>query len=697
MTKETTSRSISILTLVFMLACNGAAVPVDGSAARDEGASEVAAASEDGGAPSARAGGDGARRVALVVAIADYASDTGWDDLACDRDLELLQPALEAQGFDVKTVTDAEATRAGIERAFREQLMAAVGPGDLAYFHYSGHGHQITDNNSDEIDGYDEVLVPHDAPAKPPAGYDGARHLRDDVLNSLLRELRRKVGEKGEVVVSLDSCFSGTGTRGEARARGRSTPIGPPQERTAEASEETGGGYLEGGPTARGGAVGDEGLAPMVAFSAARHDQLAIEASDDEGYPVGSLSYALVSALPDLGPRETYRSLFEKLRNEMAGYGVSNIPQAEGELDAGLFQGEPVVQDPFFKVGKLSSDGTQLMLEAGSVMGLFAGTRVAIYPAGTTAWRDAEPITSGDIQSVTPLQARVSINPAVYEEDVANAWAYVTAQSFGPVGIVARLEGEAAALEAALTAAIEKDGTKLVTFEGTPHVAIRKLDEGLVVEAIVDGRRLWGPPRSSGDPAPQLVQHLKDFARNRYLRRMELQSDALAVDLRVKPCAMDCDAFGTCKCEPPGSGRMEGGSLIMPEGVGYRLEIENTGKEEAYVQVLELMPDGQWDVLWPPRNQTALPVPPGETYTPDSMWQIGPPYGDNVLKVFASKQPIDFQWLLGPRVTSRGAPPNPLEALFAEALTPTSRGSTAKAVGTDGGVTTSAVTFQITE
>lgn len=638
---------------------------------------------------------DGAsNRLALVIAIADYDDATGWDDLSADRDLEILTPALEAQRFRVVSLTDGDATREGIEGALREELIAAARPGTLAYVHYSGHGHRITDDDGDEEDGYDEVLVPHDAPANPPAGYDGGRHLRDDRLDELLRELRRKVGPDGEVVVSIDACFSGTGTRGEAPVRGRATPIGPPASGAARGTTDAGGGYLET-HRSRGAAVGEQGLAPIVAFSASRHDELAWEAQDDDGYLVGSLSLAISRALAEVEPGETYRALFERLRNRMAAFGVSNTPQAEGALDAALFQGEAIAQDPYFRVGRLNDDGDRLTLEAGSVMGLFSGTRVAIVPAGTLAWRETEPVTAGEIVSVTPLSSVVAIDPAVYEEDVANAWAYVTAPSFGPVGIAVRLDGDAGSLRPALEAAIEESETRLVSIDDDADVVVRRVDGRWSVETTTDGRVLSASDRAPA--AAELLAHLQDYARNRYLRRLDLDSESLAVTVDVEPCTVACDDFGNCTCEPPGAARREGGNLVMPEGTGYRMTLANQGSAPAFLHVLELMPDGRWDVLWPRRNQTPVPVAAGERFTPPPIWQVGPPYGDNVLKVFASRTPIDFQWLLGSRQRTRGAG-NPLEALFEEAMTPATRGSTARTtIAADGGVATAALTFQIVE
>ena len=55
-------------------------------------------------------------------------------------------------------------TRKGFENAFKRYLIDRVQRGDIAYFHYSGHGQQIADDNGDEADGYDETLVAIDAP-----------------------------------------------------------------------------------------------------------------------------------------------------------------------------------------------------------------------------------------------------------------------------------------------------------------------------------------------------------------------------------------------------------------------------------------------------------------------------------------------------------------------------------------------------
>ena len=239
------------------------------------------------------------RKVALLVGISHYSPAGGWANLHTETDLERMHAALEAQGFapaEIHTLKDKDADRKGIEDAFRRHLIEGATPGAVAFFHYSGHGQRITDDDHDEVDGYDEALVPFDAPKRLIDGYEGGKHLRDDDLHDWLRELRLKIGPRGDVVVSLDSCFSGAATRGLA-ARGALEPLGPPQApREGSLGADLAGGFVEG----RGVATrGEENLAPFIFISSARHDELAFETRDEAG-----ATHRLAVLRTGLGARE---------------------------------------------------------------------------------------------------------------------------------------------------------------------------------------------------------------------------------------------------------------------------------------------------------------------------------------------------------------------------------------------------------
>lgn len=107
-------------------------------------------------------------------------------------------------GFDqsnIRTLVDEQATRASIVSAITE-LSKQSAPDDIVLIHFSGHGSQAPDTNGDEDDGLDETILPYDS--RTP----GIADITDDDINSLISKIPSR-----SVIVILDSCHSGTGTR----------------------------------------------------------------------------------------------------------------------------------------------------------------------------------------------------------------------------------------------------------------------------------------------------------------------------------------------------------------------------------------------------------------------------------------------------------------------------------------------------
>ncbi|KAL0384461.1 UNVERIFIED_CONTAM: Metacaspase-1 [Sesamum radiatum] len=63
-------------------------------------------------------------------------------------------------------------------RAALQWLVRGCQPGDSLVFHYSGHGSQVVDRDGDELDGYDECLLPVD--------YETEGRILDDELNATI-------------------------------------------------------------------------------------------------------------------------------------------------------------------------------------------------------------------------------------------------------------------------------------------------------------------------------------------------------------------------------------------------------------------------------------------------------------------------------------------------------------------------------
>lgn len=151
---------------------------------------------------------------ALVIGLGEQ-QDKAWHKINGDKDVPLVQTMLKNAGFrSVTTLVNRQATKVGIVRAFK-RMTASCKHGDVVYIHYSGHGQQMTDVHNDEKDGLDECWIPYDAYRKANATYHGEKHLTDDELNVYLNAIRNKIGAKGKLLVVIDACHSGDGTRGD--------------------------------------------------------------------------------------------------------------------------------------------------------------------------------------------------------------------------------------------------------------------------------------------------------------------------------------------------------------------------------------------------------------------------------------------------------------------------------------------------
>lgn len=151
---------------------------------------------------------------ALLVGIGEYDQmATGWGRIHGDADVALLKPLLAKHGFsDIVTITNSNAKKSAIVTALKE-LASRCRHGDKVYFHFSGHGQPISDENKDEATNkqFDESIIPYDAcrdSRKMNGKYEGQYHLIDDELCPLLNDIKKAIGNEGELFVVVDACYS---------------------------------------------------------------------------------------------------------------------------------------------------------------------------------------------------------------------------------------------------------------------------------------------------------------------------------------------------------------------------------------------------------------------------------------------------------------------------------------------------------
>ena len=609
---------------------------------------------------------------ALIIAVGDYPEESGWSDISSQNDVPLILAALDRQGFAENNITilrDGEATAEGIRAGFAK-FVERLQPGNVAVVHYSGHGHQITDQNSppEEIDGYDEVLVAHGAPLRPPAGYDGALHIRDDELGELLASVQEKVGAEGHVLMTIDACHSGSATRSALKARGTSEgPIGPPAKGASGSRGAEGGGMFE----ARG-----TNAAPLVVLSAARDDQLAMEVYADDGTVVGSLTYAFTAALARANGELTYAALFNDIERLVASQVEGQRPQLEGARNSLVLSGKTVPLPEYYTVDAV--EGREVTLAAGNLVGLLPGSVVAFYPANTTTTNGAAVLGRGKITMSGPTWSVAELEADGDPQSLATSWAVVESLGFGDLRLGVGIHPDVKE-RASLETFVNEIGVLELRDKNADLVFF--LDEGgqVVLNTPDDRVRVSGPFDPKGEFRKELRADVSGYARRKLLTDLTLSDPAVDVALEVVPMKHTMRGPKCVKSEPVDLARFldPGGRVVLPFGQGYRLRLQNRSDADVYVTLLGISSNGEVVPLYPAPGESVestLLSRDKKEFTFPTCFTASAPAGIDRFKVFATREPVNF----GRVVASRGQSArgdkerSPLDALLADPFLATS-------------------------
>ena len=634
---------------------------------------------------------DTPRKHALLVGISNYCRGDGsecgkrkkyWWDLNSEPDVDVLKQVLVQKfGFtesEIKVLkTRPETTHESIQKMFKSFLIDQTREGDTVYFHYSGHGGTVPDDDQqgpnpvagDEISGYDQTLIPSDYVSR----MDASNDIRDDEIKKWLDELKTK--KPGNVTVTMDSCFSGTNTRGgRFLVRGskwEGAPPQPPKNRGTKPTPGDSSGLLPQGYAASLG---------YVVIAATRNDQLAGETDGFDGKAMGLLSYALTKALMSAGPRSTYRDIFGRIYDEVTRDGHDQNPTIEGEMDKVLMQGIALPPQPFINI---RIENENALLNAGYLQGMTKGSLFDLFSADTKDFKQATPVASAEIERVDATSSRLKFTPPekIDLKQLENARARESDHKFD-------------------------DARLRVVFEGIPQSAqspddlATKVKKLYIVRGDLKDPREWDikicrgkctdeKPSSLGngdnfstgytimrqdgsivrrvpdeaDAFGKISLALKGEARWRFVKNLKNDDPMVKIEMRLIPVtaeersslrAGDRQIQVITKTRDSGPALEIGALHSLPEGSYYMLEIKNTGYVDAYINVIDLTSDGNIAPLWP---NPVIPLGNAdENKIPaDGDWHrvpapfvvtITPPYGPEIFKAIATREPADFSPLL---------------------------------------------------
>ncbi len=634
---------------------------------------------------------EGPKKLALLVGIEHYGlrytpavpAHEQWSQLDGSRnDVTLIKAELERRGFDVLTLVDEQATHKAIVEAFQKQLVDKADKDAVLFFHYSGHGQQIPDDNGtpDEADGYDEALVPFDN-----LGIKNyANHIRDDELGGLIAQAAKKTDN---IVISLDSCHSGTATRGapgdprKMRTRG-SRPMHPPAERRGNEADGAGAWVP----------AGDAKGAGYVFISAVRADQEANEDRDPvSGAPMGAYSLMLVQALHDAGPRTTYRDLIERIGAQIVVRVSDQNPQIEGDADKRLFSGEWSAPSKFYRVRPINGDG-ELPIEAGSLHGLVPGSELEVRAIGGdkplarvkivrvelgmsygVPVKDGERLDAKLFDKGSQAQEVLTKVQAARVRVAFDAEASVLQATVEKLPFVEVMPAKAASAalpqwDLLLTKDVESGGLRIQRADGTALPIPRGKNQPMAGAVAMD------------DPQRDLRVSQAIEAQFRKMRVMALENNDVGTRLEVDLTVHRVDAV--VETLPTGGKRPKitaDHGMVAKDGTGkvkandiVQLFVENKGTKPCFFSVVELSADGSISILYPlPNVPGDNMLKPGEKRAIPFPYRMTPPAGPEILKVIASEDDIDFRALefKVTRGAARGG--SPLERLMGEVFSKT--------------------------
>ena len=287
----------------------------------------------------------------------------------------LLVQRLHFKETEILQLENEKATHDGILNAIDDWLVKGSAPGDHVLLYYSGHGEQTDDTSGDEDDKLDEALVAHDAVMETRQNY-----VLDDDINQKIQALKGR-----EVLAVIDSCHSGTVTRGlsdasyaDAKTPGRAG-LSPVTRGSLEKAHQTEGNFLT--PAAQ-----------LTAFFAVSPTQLALENKLDREHPHGVFSGAFVEGAngkaDSNGDRQvSYAELLDYVRASSQAYCQANAPKCQQGLTPDLEADKSKLARNFLDFGRTASAAPALppaqAAEAILPHGNEAGLSVDIMPGAS--------------------------------------------------------------------------------------------------------------------------------------------------------------------------------------------------------------------------------------------------------------------------------------------------------------------------
>jgi hypothetical protein len=601
------------------------------SCSRDNNGAASAAPPSDAAPPAGR------NKWALLIGIDKYEYPDRVSPLdGCVNDVQSLKTLLigkyEFPVSNIRTLTNQQATHAGIVEAFKSHLVANAKPNDIVVFHYSGHGSQMKDVTGKMISGLDETIVPHDS--RDPLGkvfdISGAE------LHGLLVQLAAKTHN---ITFILDSCHSGTLVRGNrVRTVAPDTRTPPPLQ-------------LDGA-TARGLYQSQSPGAdkPPYAFIAATTSRESAFEHYADGQEHGALSYFLVRQLRTAGPSATYRDTMDSVIGNVNANYPSQHPQLEGiQADQYVFGDSTGAAQTYILAS--GDTGGRVSFSAGQAQGLTLGSIFDVYRPGVKKFDGSDkPIARvqlTDVQGFSATGKLLSGGPVPQASRAVER-----EHKYGSLRMRVFLDGvdQSAALQA-ISAALQP--FRYVEVVNDPRICNMQVRQnGNRLLTVGADEKTLSPPVSVSDPraTSRVVEQIKKWAQWFNVLSIHNVQPGWSVEFTIKA------SQGGVTRDP--MQRLGKPDAALTAGDRIDASVKNNSGRDLYLSILDLSSDGSISVVYPEDRGKSAVLTAGSTFstTFEAFVPPGRSTVNDVLKVFASTKPIDLAPLSQARIRGEADP-----------------------------------------
>ncbi|GAB1350193.1 hypothetical protein MASR1M107_24080 [Ignavibacteriales bacterium] len=577
----------------------------------------------------------------LIVAIGEYKF---LKPISSQNDIPLITSALEKQGFkDFRILKNEQATKKNVVSEL-QKLANDAKPGDIVVIHFSTHGQGIPDDNGDEADGIDESICCYGAEDYLSDTYNGEEHLRDDLLGEKLDKIREKTGPKGQLLVLLDACFSGSGTRGDgAVSRGIGNLL-------VKKNEIVNRSIKDGLPFGEKIEITVSGkFSPLTVFSASRADELNYEY---EGQ--GSLSFAFNKAMRNgAGNDISYRALFAGIVSTMSTIVPYQNPVAEGEgIDLVVF-GEGLKAPPgYVTVMEFERENNLVTIAAGVIAGIYPSSIVAFYNAGESDTTGKKPLFTGEVVSSGSLTAVARVKNLPPETTPQSIWAWlkVAALPVDTVKIAIKADIYPTLPKGFLEDVKKFKLAKIVANRAIADLSIEPAEgPGLFkVVAVATDMVLLDETEDNS----KMKRTIKNFTKARLFESMNFVNSEMVPQLQLIPVKFDKvkrKITDTLAIE----NNFRDGVFTVGDDDYFMIKIKNQGDKKAFFNIISIEENSKVMLLIPWLKKNENPAnyfiePGAESIIPNFLYHFKNKspffYSTEMLKIIFTREPLDLRY-----------------------------------------------------